>query len=197
VQFQAGPRRAVIGGALFLTVCGMLAFGLILSAYPQIVACMRSASMKRIAVVVLLLAAVASVASVPPRAADAAACHAALQKITLSKTSVPGGAPVRVTVMLTCATPVALTVRLKGFKGVTVPSALHVARRKSTATGTIKTAVRTAKRHGEIRAALGQARRQAALTVTKTPRSCRTPALTGLSVPRLVYVGTARRPPSG
>ncbi len=145
--------------------------------------------MKRMAVVVLLLAAVAAVASVPRQRADAATCHAALQKVALSKASVPGGAPVRVTVTLTCDTPVALTVRLKGFKGVTVPSALHVARRKSTATGTIKTAVRTARRHGEIRATLGQTRRQAALTVTKTPRSCRTPVLTGVSVPRLVYVG--------
>jgi hypothetical protein len=150
---------------------------------------MRSASVKRMAVVVLLLVAVAAVASVPRQRADAASCHAALQKITLSKTSVPGGAPVRVTVTLTCATRVAVTVHLKGFTGVTVPSALRVARRKSTATGTIRTAVRTAKRHGEIRAALGRIRRQAALTVTRTPRSCRTPVLTGLSMPRLVYVG--------
>jgi hypothetical protein len=142
--------------------------------------------LKRIAVLVFLLAAVVSA---PHQAADAATCHPTLQKVALSPASVPGGAPVAVKVTVSCDTPVALTVRLKGFKGVTTPSALHVARGKNAATGTIKTSVTTTVRHGEIKATLGKTVRKAALAITRTPRSCKTPALTGFSASALVYVG--------
>jgi hypothetical protein len=141
---------------------------------------------KRIAVVVLLLAAVAYA---PLQSADAATCRPTLQKLVLSAASVPGGAHVTAKVTLTCDTPAARTVRLKGFKGVTTPSVLHVAKHKNTAAGTIKTSVTKTARHGEITATLGRTSRKAALTVSRTPRSCRTPVLTGFSAPALVYVG--------
>jgi hypothetical protein len=145
-----------------------------------------SAILKRMAVLVLLLAAVVFA---PHQAADAATCHPVLQKVGLSPASVPGGAPAVATVTVSCDTPAALTVRLKGFKGVTTPAALHVARGKKAATGTIKTSVTTTARHGKIAATLGKTVRKAPLAITRTPRSCKTPVLTGFSAPALVYVG--------
>ena len=144
--------------------------------------------MKRAALIVLILAA-ATMAYAPRQAASAAACRPALTKITVSPATVPGGASSRVAVTLSCDTPAAVAIHLSGFKGVTVPSALHVKRGKSSATTTIRTAVRASTKHGSIGATLGRSHRKAVLTVTRTPPSCRTPSLVGFAAPRLMYVG--------
>jgi hypothetical protein len=148
------------------------------------------AMVKRLAWFVPLLTVAALLPFAPRQFAAAATCHPALKKLAVSPASVPGGASSRATVTLTCATPSALTVHLKGFTGVTVPSTLRVAARKSSATATVRTAQTRAIRRGKIVATLGKVSRAASLTVTRTPRSCRTPVITGFSVPRLVTVGS-------
>lgn len=137
----------------------------------------------------LVLTAVGATTVLPVQRAGATTCRPALRGVTLSPASVPGGAPAAATITLTCATPAAVKVKLAGFKGVTVPGTLTVARGKTSATVTVKTATTTAARRGAITAALGSVRKSAALSVSKTPRSCAKPALTGFTVPSLVYVG--------
>jgi hypothetical protein len=154
---------------------------------------------KRVAQVVGLLAAVlvfvphqsaaAAAASAASGASAAATCRPALKDLALSAASVPGGADVTVTVTLTCDAPAALTVRMSGFRGVTTPATLRVAKRRSAARAVLRTAVTATARRGEIEATLGRTHRRAGLTVTRTPRTCRTPELTGFSLPGLVYVG--------
>ncbi len=144
--------------------------------------------MRRIGMILLLLAASAVFVSGQP-AAGAAACRPILKDAVLSASAVPGGAPDQVTVALTCAAPSAVTIRLTGFRGVTVPSLVRVPRNKASASTDIMTAVTKVTRHGEIEATLGLRHRRAALTVTRTPRTCRSPALTGFSVPAIVRVG--------
>lgn len=143
--------------------------------------------MKRLVVTMLML--VPLLTLVPPRAATAATCQPGLARLTLSHASVPGGARLTGTVTLTCVGSSAITVRLQGFKGIAVPRTVRIARRTAGATFTIGTAVTHAARHGTVEAALGRAHRTARLTVTRTPRTCRTPELRGTSMARLVYVG--------
>jgi hypothetical protein len=143
--------------------------------------------MKRLALAALMAAAVLAI--VPRPSAEAATCHPGLKALALSARSVPGGAPVAATVTLTCAAPATTTVRLTGFRGVKVPATVRVARHHSSARAVIRTSVTRAVRRGKVEAALGRARRRAALTVTVTPRSCRRPDITALSVPRLAYAG--------
>ena len=138
----------------------------------------------------LALAAIgATAAALPVQRAGAATCRPALRGVTLTPASVPGGAPAVAAVTLRCATQAAVKVKLAGFKGVTVPGTVTVSRGKATATVTVKTATTAAARHGAITATVGSVRKSAALAVTKTPRSCAKPALTGFTVPSLVYVG--------
>jgi hypothetical protein len=137
----------------------------------------------------LALAGVGATAVLPAQQAGAATCRPALRGLAVSPASVPGGAPAVATVTLTCAPPAAVKVKLAGFKGVTVPGTLTVARGKASATVTVKTATTTAARHGAITAALGPVRKSAAVAVAKTPRSCAKPVLTGFTVPSLAYVG--------
>jgi len=144
--------------------------------------------MKRAVLVVLVLAA-ALLTYLPQQSAGAATCRPTLSKVSVSPASVPGGASSKVAVTLSCHTATALTIHLAGFKGITVPSAVQVKRGRNGAAATIRTAVRTRTRHGDIEATLGRTHRKAGLTVTKTPRSCRTPRLTGFTVPKLTYVG--------
>jgi hypothetical protein len=89
--------------------------------------------------------------------------------------------------MLTCETGTRLTVHLKGFKGATVPASVTVARRHDKATAEVRTAVTQASRRGEIQAAFGSKHLKVALTVTRTPRSCRAPSLTSIKAPTLSY----------
>ncbi len=133
-------------------------------------------------------AAVAATAA-SSRSADATACSPALKSVNLAPPSLPGGASTAATVRLTCPAPAAVTVRLTGFKGATVPPTVRVARHADTARATIRTAVSSAERRGDIVAALGRVRRSARLTITRTPRTCRAPSLAGVAAPGLVYVG--------
>jgi len=145
--------------------------------------------MKRPGLFVLVLAA-ALLTYLPQQAVHAATCRPTLTKVSVSPPSVPGGASSKVAVTLSCATTIALTVHLAGFKGITVPSAIHVARGKKGAVTKVRTSVRSTTRRADIEATLSRTHRKAELTVTKTPRSCRTPRLTGLVAPRLLYVGS-------
>ncbi len=145
--------------------------------------------MKRSALLVLVLAA-APVTYLPHQSADAATCRAVLSKVAVSPPSVPGGASAKVTVQLSCHTTTAVTVHLAGFKGITLPSAIDVARGKNHAVATVRTSVRSSTKHGDIQATLGRTRRNAGLTVTRTPRSCRVPQPTAFAAPSLMYVGS-------
>jgi hypothetical protein len=134
----------------------------------------------------------ASTIAVPVQSAVAApeaTCSPSLQKVTLSPASVPGGAGSTVTATLSCATPRALTIGLKGFAGVSVPAALHVAAGKSRASAGIATATTKTARRGWIVATLGSVRREALLTVGVTPRTCASPVLSSATLPALAYVG--------
>jgi hypothetical protein len=137
----------------------------------------------------LALTAVSAAAVLPLQEAQAATCRPALRAVTVSPTSVPGGAPADATITLTCATPVAVKVKLAGFKGVAVPATLSVPRGKTSATAAVKTTTTTVARRGAITAVLGSVRKTAVLAVTKTPRLCAKPSLTGFTLPSLVYVG--------
>lgn len=145
--------------------------------------------MKRPALFVLVLAA-ALLTYLPQQSVHAATCRPTLTKVSVSPASVPGGASSKGTVTLSCDATAALTVHLSGFKGVKVPSAIHVGRGKNHAVTTIRTSVRSGAKRGDIEATLGRTHRKATLTVTKTPRSCRSPRLTGLTAPSLLYVGS-------
>jgi hypothetical protein len=121
--------------------------------------------------------------------APAVTCSPSLQKVALSPASVPGGAGSAVTATLSCATPRALTIGLKGFAGVSVPSALHVAVGKSSASAGIATATTKTARRGWIVATLGSVRHQALLTIGVTPRTCPSPVLASATLPALATVG--------
>jgi hypothetical protein len=144
--------------------------------------------MKRSALLVVVLAA-ALLTLLPRQSVDAATCRPMLTTVSVSPASVPGGASSKVTVTLSCKATSALTVHLAGFKGITVPSAISVKRGKNGAEAKILTSVRSRSEHGDIEGTLGRTHRKARLTVTKTPRSCRTPRLTGFRFPKLTYVG--------
>jgi hypothetical protein len=145
--------------------------------------------MKRAVLVALVLAAAMMICA-PRQAASAASCQPALSKITVSPASVPGGATSKAAVTLSCNAPAAVTLHLSAFSGVRVPSAIRVKRGKSEVTAVIGTAVRASTRHGDIEATLGGTHRRAALTVTRTPPSCRTPSVVAFGSPRVMYVGT-------
>jgi hypothetical protein len=134
----------------------------------------------------LSLSAAVAVSSQP---AQAEGCHPVLRGVALAQSSIPGGASDTARVTLSCAAPSAALVRLRGFTGVMVPAAVSVARGKNSATATVRSAVSKVTRHGSVVAALGTVRRSAALTVTKTPPSCKSPALTRMSLASLAYVG--------
>jgi hypothetical protein len=139
----------------------------------------------------VLLGTAAAVA-VPVQAAvsaPAATCSPRLQKVALSPAAVPGGAGSTVTATLNCATPRALTIGLKGFAGVSVPAAVHVAAGKSSASAGIATATTKTARRGWIVATLGGVRREALLSVGVTPRTCASPVLASATLPALAYVG--------
>lgn len=119
----------------------------------------------------------------------AAACSPALRAISLSPASVPGGATSTVTVTVSCAPKESLPVSLKGFPGATVAPVIRVAAGKTTATSVVTTATRKTALHGTITAAAGKAREAARLTIEATPRTCRNPVLSAMSLPGLAYVG--------
>jgi trimeric autotransporter adhesin len=118
-----------------------------------------------------------------------AACSPALRGVTLAAASVPGGASTTVTATVSCAPAKALTVALVGFNGARVPSALPVAAGKTSASGTITTATRTKAVRGWITAKLGTASQRTLLTIGATPKTCKSPALSAVSLPSLSFVG--------
>lgn len=157
---------------------------------------MTRMSVRAVAAVSLVVAAVVvcvqpARAVQPPRtrAVAAATCSHALRGLSLSPASVPGGAPSRVTATLTCAAKKAQAITLKGFPGVRVPAALVVAVGRISASGTITTATRKAAVRGWITGTLGTTTRRALLTVGVTPKTCRSPALSAISLPSLAHAG--------
>jgi hypothetical protein len=142
---------------------------------------------KRFVIALFMLAPVLAV--LPPQAAAAAPCHPGLAGLRLSHASVPGGARLTGTVSLTCGGPSASIIRLQGFTGISAPRTVRVPAHKTAVTFAVTTSVTHAGRHGTIEATLGRAHRRARLTVSRTPRTCRTPALAAATMPRLVYVG--------
>jgi len=133
--------------------------------------------------------ALSAVVSVSHQSAHPMACRPRLAAITLAQSSIPGGASDKARVAISCAAGQALSVKLRGFTGVEVPAAVSIAPGKTSATATVRSVVRKVTERGSIGARLGTVRRSAALTVTKTPRACNSPALTGMSLVKLAYVG--------
>jgi len=143
--------------------------------------------MRRIALVLVLTA--AGMVFAPHAPAGAATCQPALKGLTVSPASVPGGAPATAKVTLSCKAPAAMKVGLTGFTGTAAPRSVRVARGKTTGTAVITTSVTHVARHGHIKATLRKIVRKAALAITRTPRTCKNPALSSMSVATLVYVG--------
>jgi hypothetical protein len=143
--------------------------------------------MKRLVCALLMLT--PALAVLPPQAAAAATCHPGLARLTLLPASVPGGAGLTGTVSLTCGGRSASTVRVQGFKGIGTPHTVRVPAHKTAATFAITTSVTHRVRHGTVEATLGRAHRRTRLTVSRTPRTCRTPTLAAVTMPPLVYVG--------
>jgi hypothetical protein len=153
-------------------------------------------SVRAVAAVFLLAAAVVvcvqsaqAVQYAGTRAVAAAACRPALRGISLSPASVPGGAASTVTATLACTAAKAQTITLKGFPGTRVPATLHVAAGKASASGTITTATRKKALRGWITGTLGKSSQRALLTIGVTPKTCKFPALSAVSLPSLAYVG--------
>jgi hypothetical protein len=147
-------------------------------------------SIRGIAALAVLVAGVV-IAMQPAQAAlgAPAACSPALRGVTLAPASVPGGASSTVTATVNCAPAKALTVALVGFNGARVPSALHIAAGKTSASGTITTATRTKAVRGWITEKLGTVSQRAVLTIGVTPKTCKSPALSAVSLPSLTFVG--------
>src|SRR5215469_1352107 len=146
----------------------------------------------------VILAGAAAVAAVQPAQAftytgtpalAAATCSPKLQGLFLSPASVPGGAPSIVTVTLTCAAPKAETIALSGFPGTRVPQKLRVPAGKNKASGRVTTLTRRSVRSGWITGKFGGRSRRARLRVSVTPKTCKSPALSAVSLPGLAYVG--------
>jgi hypothetical protein len=150
---------------------------------------MRRIALRRIAVVACVLAAGIYLPLRSAAMAPAATCSPALQAASLSPASVPGGASATFTATLNCAAPKALTMSVKGFTGVKVPATLTVAAGKSTGSVTVTTATTKTARKGWIVATLGKVSHEKQLTVTVTPKTCSSPALSSASLPSLAYVG--------
>ena len=147
-------------------------------------------SISGIAVFALLVAGV--VTAMQPAQATLgapAACSPTLRGVTLAHASVPGGASSTVTATVSCAPAKALTIALVGFNGAHVPSALHVAAGKTSASGTITTARRTKAVRGWITGKLGTASQRVQLTIGVTPKTCKSPVLSAISLPSLSFVG--------
>ena len=121
--------------------------------------------------------------------AAATACSPALKGISLSPASLPGGAHSTVTATVSCAPSKAVSIGLRGFTGVKVPSTVRVAAGKTSASATITTATRTKALRGWITGVLGKASKRSLLTVGVTPKTCRTAALSSVSLGALAYVG--------
>lgn len=121
--------------------------------------------------------------------AAAARCAPALRSVSVSPSSVPGGAPSRVTVTLTCAPSANQSVSLTGFAGIHVPSSVRVLAGRSSAGAAVGTDTRTSRVSHAIAATYRGVTHHATLTVLPTPRTCSNAALSGVAVPSLVYVG--------
>lgn len=146
--------------------------------------------MKRWVPATLLPMAVMAVTVAPLQPAQAAVCKPALAGLFLPAASVTGGKSLSGTVKLSCRPSTAVKVGLAGFKGITVPTSVTVAKNKNSATFTVRTAATTVARGGKVTATLGKLHKQAALAVQPTPSpTCATPKLTDLVVPALLHVG--------
>jgi hypothetical protein len=150
------------------------------------------------AVSVVVLPAAALVVAVQPAQAQQAArqpavaaapCSPRLRSVALAPASVPGGVSSRVTVLLTCAGTRPQSVKLSGFAGTRVPQKLRVAAGKTEMSASIGTSTRRRAGRGWITAKLGTTSKRAQLTIGVTPKTCRSPTLSGLSLPNLAYVG--------
>jgi hypothetical protein len=119
----------------------------------------------------------------------AASCSTALRSVSLSPASVPGGASSTVTATVSCAPSKAVSISLKGFTGAKAPSSVRVAAGKTTATGTITTSTRTKALRGWITGVLGRVSKRSLLTVAVTPKTCKTTAVSSVSLATLAYVG--------
>jgi hypothetical protein len=124
-----------------------------------------------------------------PHREVAATCSPALRGVSLSPASVPGGAPSTVTATLTCAPTKTQRITMTGFSGVRVPGTLTIDAGKVSASGTVTTSTRKKATSGWITGKLGSRGEHARLTVGVTPKTCRSPVLSALSLPTLVYVG--------
>lgn len=150
----------------------------------------RSVRMSALLLLVSLTAAggVAGVAAGPgASAAVAGTCRPTLARLSLSPSSVPGGATSTATVTLNCAAPRAETVWLSGFADAAIRATVTVPAGQVDARTTVRTAVTRTTRRGTIAAAFASIRKTAALTVTPTPRTCKNPVLSGFAPPKLSY----------
>jgi len=143
----------------------------------------------RVLITLAVLTGLAVTAGPTAHAASSAKCRPALAGFSLSPPSVPGGASTRGKVTLSCGASRRVTLRMSGFSGAIVPKSVQVPAHHTSVSVTIRTSVRSAKTHGTIKVTLGRSSRRAQLTITRTPRSCRAPKLTGFKLARLVYVG--------
>ena len=145
--------------------------------------------MTRVLITLAVLAGLAVTAGPTAHATSTAKCRPALAGFSVSPASVPGGASARAKVTLSCPAPSRVTLAMTGFAGASVPKSVRVPAHRSSISVTIRTSVRAAMKRGSIKVTLGRTSRRAQLTITRTPRSCRTPKLTGFTLARLVYVG--------
>lgn len=119
-----------------------------------------------------------------------ARCVPRLRSVALAPSSVPGGATTRVTATLTCKSTSSQTVTLVGFRGVRVPTSLRVRAGRISASGAVTTNTRRATHRGWVIGTLGRTGQRALLTITRTPRTCKNPSLSSISLPSGTYAGT-------
>lgn len=142
----------------------------------------------RLALGIVLAAAAVTVPAAVTSPPAEAGCRPALKALTLSRSSVVGGASTTATVTLTCRTPRRTAVRLWASTGIRVPAYVYVSRGRSTAKVTVRTSPTTVRSSGRVKAVHRQVVRRAALVRSVTP-CYPTPVPTAVALPSYVHAG--------
>lgn len=142
----------------------------------------------RLVVSIALIAAVITVPAAVTTPPAEAGCRPALKALTLSRTTVVGGASTTATVRLSCRAPRRTKVRLWASAGIRVPTYVYVARGRSTHQVTVRTSPTTVRSSGRVKAVLGRAVRRTTLVRTATP-CYPTPVPKALALPTYVHAG--------
>lgn len=142
----------------------------------------------RLALGIVLAAAVLVVPATVTTPSAEARCRPALKSFSPARSTVTGGSSTTATVRLSCRTPKRTKVRLWASTGIRVPAYVYVARGRSTAKVTVRTSATTVRSTGRLKAVRGRVVRRSTLVRAVTP-CYPTPVPKALSLPAYVHAG--------